>query len=84
MQGKCVELIQQEGGFQSLQPGEYGKWTDGTWYGCAPNGEGCWLRAHKIIEHEDCTITASPSILISNNEGPLWHGYLERGVWRAV
>lgn len=37
---------------------------------------------HSVTEHEDGTITISPSILISDNAGPLWHGFLERGVWR--
>lgn len=83
MQGKRVELVPQEGGFQRLKAGEYGRWTDGTWYGCTPNNEGCWLRSHTVIEHEDGTITVSPSIEVSDNKGQLWHGYLERGIWRS-
>jgi len=94
MQGKRVELVPQEGGFQSLNPGEYGKWTNGTWYGCTPNDEGCNLGAHRIIEHEDGTITVSPSILVTvsirdpdNSQilldsKQLWHGFLEKGIWR--
>ena len=87
MIGKRVELIPQEGGFQHLQPGEYGKWTDGTWYCETPNGHGGNLGSHSVTEHEDGTITVSPSIRVSgrNSKGAdqeLWHGFLERGVWR--
>jgi hypothetical protein len=94
VQGKRVELVAQQGGFQSLKPGEYGRWTDGTWYGCTPDGDGCWLRSHQITEHADGTITVSPSIEVSVLEGPppatppdtrpkkiLWHGHLAKGVW---
>lgn len=66
-----------------LKPGEYARHPfDMRWHGCSPNGHGCNLTNHKVIEHEDGTITVSPSILISDNAGPLWHGFLERGVWR--
>lgn len=87
MQGKRVELISQEGGFQSLSPGEYGRWTDGTWYGCTPNDHGCNLGSHKVTEHEDGTITVSPSIRVSYDKRSgehveVWHGYLEHGAWR--
>jgi hypothetical protein len=69
-----------------LRPGEYCKFTNDVWY-CRPpweHGIGC-LSNHKVTEHEDGTITVSPSILIT--AGPedarvSWHGYLERGVWR--
>ena len=94
--GKLVALVPQQGGLQLLEPCQYGKWTDGTWYGCTPNGEGCNLASHKIVEHPDGTITASPSIEVSYLVGPapeagqpdtrikkvVWHGFLEQGVWR--
>jgi hypothetical protein len=39
-----------------------------------------------LIEHEDGTISLTPSILChavpDYSQG--WHGYLERGVWREV
>ena len=82
MIGKRVELIEQQGGFQLLAPGEYGKWKDGTWYAETPNGHGACLARHNVTEHEDGTITVSPSILVSNNDGELWHGYLTRGEWK--
>lgn len=63
-------------------PGEYGKWADG-WYGCTPNRMLAGLRLHDVVEHEDGTITVSPSILTTRGStGERWHGYLERGVWR--
>lgn len=43
------------------------------------------LSGHTVIEHEDQTITVSPSILIGQRTASVpWHGYLERGVWREV
>lgn len=39
------------------------------------------LVTHSIVEHEDGTITVSPSILVTGGEE--WHGYLERGIWRS-
>jgi hypothetical protein len=58
------------------------------WMGCAPNGHACALGAHTVVEHEDGTITVSPSILIATHpvgypeRKELYHGFLERGVWR--
>jgi hypothetical protein len=67
-----------------LQSGEYSKTLDGRWYARAP-GDG-WLMGnlgnHDVTEHEDGTITVSPSILIGAGDQVQWHGYLERGVWR--
>ncbi|HUY03303.1 MAG TPA: hypothetical protein VMV33_08455 [Rhodocyclaceae bacterium] len=83
MEGKRVELISQPGGFQLLESGEYGKWTDGTWFACTPNGHGANLGNHNVAEHDDGTVTVTPSILVGGSDtGPLWHGYLTRGVWR--
>lgn len=82
MIGRRVEMFPQQGGFQRLEPGDYGKWKDGTWYAETPNGHGANLGAHQVTEHADGTITVAPSILVSGRNGPLWHGYLEKGVWR--
>lgn len=74
----------------SFAPGDYGRHPgDGNWYACAPNGHLGNLTAHDVTEHEDGTITVSPSILITTRDTErkqdveLWHGYLERGVWRT-
>jgi hypothetical protein len=67
------------------EPGDYGLW-EGLWF-CRPpwkHSHGCLGNGtshHKVTEHEDGTITASPSILIQTSVGT-WHGYLERGIWR--
>jgi hypothetical protein len=64
----------------------------GLWWCITPNGEVGTLGKHEITEHEDGTITVSPSILIyphsylDNGEikdSPGWHGFLERGMWRT-
>ena len=68
-----------------LNPGEYGKYA-GEWYGVPPETDLlAGLAKHEVIEHDDGTISVSPSILV-HGYGPerSWHGYLERGVWREV
>lgn len=70
-----------------LKPGEYGKHPgNGLWYCCTPNGEAGNLSRHTVTEHEDGTITVSPSILVTmrvdGKDVDRWHGFLERGVWR--
>ena len=81
-QGKRRNLNEDE---YNLQSGEYGKSPDG-WFFSPPTethiGVG-GLGKHTITEHEDGTITVSPSILFQSHKGT-WHGYLERGVWREV
>lgn len=77
-----------------FEEGDYGLW-EGRWFCRAPSPVGRPdlyftgnLGNHQVAEHEDGTITVSPSILIGpgaiGREGPTWHGYLERGVWREV
>ena len=94
MQGRRVEWDA-----QILAPGEYAKLPDGTWHAATPNGHLANLALHCVTEHEDGTITASPSILVSIPDHhhtvtadamqfpvrgiEAWHGFLERGVWRA-
>jgi hypothetical protein len=71
----------------AAQPGDYGRvLQDGEWgWRCrTPNGYGGDLRNHNVIEHENRTITVSPSILVMSPPQASWHGYLERGVWREV
>lgn len=67
---------------------EKGKWwAQPYWMCCSPNGHAGTLSAHKVVEHEDGTITVSPSIKISTSRDggktmiELWHGWLRRGVW---
>jgi hypothetical protein len=73
-----------------FEAGDYGRWerADDNWYACCPDGSCANLTSHEVTEHEDGTITVTPSILVStmrNGEKiPLWHGFLERGVWRLA
>jgi len=57
-----------------------------TLYALSPNGMLCCLANHTVTEHEDGTVTVSPSILVTHNneqDGNVrWHGFLERGIWR--
>lgn len=70
------------------EPGAY--WFEakhGQWSAMPPGApEHCWgnLSAHAVLEHDDGTITVSPSILIQMPPMFSWHGYLEGGVWREV
>jgi hypothetical protein len=88
MQGTRRDLDNEH---EVLEPGEYGWHADHKkWYCRAPQTkEGFYagfgsLGNHQVTEHEDGTITVSPSILITGHHGVRWHGYLERGVWREV
>jgi hypothetical protein len=86
MQGKRVDLKDSDP--VTLRAGEYGFWQ-GRWYSRAPIGHISDLTNHTVTEHEDGTITVSPSILVSGydnekQEKTVWHGYLEHGVWREV
>ena len=65
------------------QPGDYAKdEATGWWFFYTPNGLPGTLRDHGVQEHEDGTITVSPSILVRGPGLDGWHGFLERGVWR--
>lgn len=66
------------------KPGDYYFYPEVGWCGVTPDGQQAGLRGHEVTEHEDGTISVSPSILVSSPGKPAWHGYLERGVWRSV
>ena len=87
IQGKRHDLAD---GDEILEYGEYGWHAEHKKWYCLPpqtgdfySGQGS-LGNHTIVEHEDGTITVSPSILMTGHHGKQWHGYLERGVWRQV
>jgi hypothetical protein len=67
----------------NLKAGDYCK-RGSHWWVCLPSGVGpSRLDGWKITEHDDRTITVSPSIHdVGTPNG--WHGFLERGVWRQV
>lgn len=54
-------------------------WTH--WECCAPDGSSGRLdpTIHTVIEHEDGTITVTPSIDFSKRKPGGWHGHLVRG-----
>lgn len=65
-----------------LLSGEYCRCWGSEWYGRSPDGtQVANLSGHQITEHEDGTITVSPSILIRGGGEKDWHGWLKRGVW---
>lgn len=88
MQGRRIYPTRtDEKGREWFRPesGDYYRDDRGVWSGVTPNGLHGNLANHEVVEHEDGTITVSPSILVDNGTGgQQWHGYLERGVWRAV
>lgn len=69
--------------FSDVRPGDYWKNEYGWWYANTPNGLLGNLKVHEVTEHEDGTITVSPSILVNDGRPESWHGYMERGVWRS-
>ena len=104
MQGRRVPAAEYGWAPHPLEPGDYVLVTptamaDGSplafphepyWMMRTPNGHYCSISTniHKVVEHEDGTITVSPSILVSSSVNgvrvEVWHGFLERGVWRTV
>lgn len=70
-------------------PGDYAKAPVGVWHAITPNGHGANLSAHQVEEHEDGTITVTPSIEVfwpGRGDTPrhtFYHGHLTRGVWAA-
>lgn len=66
-----------------LAEGEYGKIVRTLWFVRPPGSHMGDVSGHTVTEHEDGTITVSPSILIDDGRNK-WHGYLERGIWRQV
>lgn len=81
------------------QPGAYGKLGEGEalddekpdspqrwWLVTAPSGEQGSLNPekHQIIEHDDGTITVTPSIYYQTWPGEKWHGFLKAGIWTSV
>lgn len=77
-----------------FRPGAYGRIEIGDekrrwiWVCTVPNGHHGSLDAHDVTEHEDGTVTVSPSILLTerrdDGDRELWHGYLEQGNWRKI
>ncbi len=60
-----------------LPPASYGKDADGIWNARAPRGGSGILDGHTVVEHDDGTITISPSLDLPG----IWHGFLRAGVF---
>jgi hypothetical protein len=88
MQGTRLTKIEGEDDYLyriAQTPGAYGSADGKDWFCTTPNGLFGNISKHTVKEHEDGTITVSPSILVTSGRDhgqPNWHGYLERGVWR--
>ena len=65
-----------------MSPGDYWKDEHGVWFVFPPkDGAGVGsLTEHSVVEHDDGTISVSPSIMFAG----VYHGFLERGVWREA
>lgn len=69
---------------RTIEEGGYGKFR-GEWYVRPPGIPfAARLSEHTVTEHDDGTITVSPSILYEGGSDYNYHGYLEHGVWRSV
>ena len=70
-------------GFEGAAPGgAYWRDSRGVWMACTPDGRIGDLSNHDVTEHDDGTITVSPSILVSGGgRRKSWHGYLRGGAW---
>lgn len=71
----------------TLPVGSYWK-RGGVWFAITPNGHLANLTNHRVTQHDDQTITVHPSIRVSTTHPrygsiELFHGFLERGVWRT-
>lgn len=85
MIGRRVYPNTEDGNYRGLAAGDYGKWKD-QWLVCVPTGSiGRIDSKWSVTEHEDGTITVSPSIEVSTKHVPelYWHGFLKKGVWES-
>ena len=72
-----------EDGELCLMDGEYGIGRDGKWYYRIPGGHIGNLGNHTVEEHDDGTISVTPSILIEYGDGRKFHGYVKHGMWKS-
>ena len=79
MKGKRV--YPDENGYMHFDEGDYGKDASGDWMARAPGIRAAGsLVNHDVIEHDDGTITVTPSILMDSGDQN-YHGYLQGGEW---
>jgi hypothetical protein len=74
----------------ACQPGDYCKVPDGIdprgggwWYCIAPTGHQGAIGppVHTVVEHEDGTISVTPSLVFDTVPEKGYHGHLTGGVW---
>jgi hypothetical protein len=72
-------------GTLSLGDGDYGRDSDGAWLVRPPGQHAGSIPQHTVVEHEDGTISVSPSIKLNDENGEeLWHGWLVKGEWEEA
>lgn len=80
MQGRRV-YPGPDGRLPGLAEGDFGKDADGLWFVRPPGCHVGTISSHTVVEHEDGTISVTPSILLDEPGVATWHGYLTAGVW---
>lgn len=61
---ECTIAELKELGYDSTPKGAFWKDSNGEWAICTPNGRVGSIAKHTVVEHEDRTITVTPSILV--------------------
>lgn len=57
-------------GYEHTPRGAYWLDSQGAWSVCTPNGRIGSIAKHTVVEHEDRTISVSPSILVYATDAP--------------
>ena len=75
-----------EVGYEESRAGDYWKPTyehrqPNEWWFRDPFGKFGRITKHTVEEHDDGTITVSPSIACAGGGGADFHGWLKHGVW---
>ena len=68
------------GSYMKVAHDKHGCGSKPWWFIVDPRGDVGRIETHTVTEHEDGSVTVSPSIAPYEAGG--WHGYLEHGVWR--
>lgn len=77
------QVYPDDNGNLTLKEGDYGKDGRGHWCVRPPGCHAGSIPKHKVEEHEDGTITVSPSIVLQDGRKS-WHGHLRKGQWTSV
>lgn len=73
------EVIAVPGSYMRVRSRRDGRLEPWCWYVRDPNGDICTIRDnHQVTEHDDGTITVTPSIVNPNGD---YHGFLQARVW---